>query len=229
MINSFTSRSYAQQNQPYRTDDQWLISLCGQAGSASQQEAIEDLGNYLHVVAYNYLCRCRANSETLTSLENAEIGTLAEDHVHTFMEKLIQNDFALLEKYHQRGRFTAWAGAVLINLMAEDMRKAAWRKQVPFATNVSAEQTDERVLSPDVAVIQNSVLGVLHNGINQLSERHQIALTRCLLEGEAAKEVAKSLETTPGAVNLLVHRAKKNLRKYLIAHHVDRSVIGLFT
>lgn len=227
-MNSPENSSYAQPNQHDRTDLQWLSALRDQAGTAAQREAFRDLGSYLHVVAYNYLKRCRANSVTLTYLENSELGTLAEDHVHTFMEKLVKNNFALLEKYHQQGRFTAWAAAVLTNLMATDMRKAAWRKQVPYATNVSTQQADEWSLQPDVVAMQNSILLILQNGIEDLPRRYQIALTRCLLEGEAAKEVAKSLEITPNAVNMLVHRAKKNMRKYLIAHDVDQSVIGLF-
>lgn len=227
-MNSPKQRSYARSNQHNRTDQQWLSSLRGQAGAVPQQETLEDLGCYLHVVAYNYLVRCRANSATLTYLTNAELGTMAEDHVHAFMEKLVQNNFALLEKYHQQGRFTAWAAAVLTNLMATEMRKAAWRKQVPYSLNVSTQKADERNTQPEVAAMQSNVLMILQNGIEELPRRYQIALTRCLIEGEAAKEVAKSLEISPNAVNMLVHRAKKNMRKYLIARDVDQSVIHLF-
>lgn len=228
-MNSPKTSSHARPTQASRTDQQWLTSLRGQAGATAQQKALEDLGCYLHVVAYNYLRRCRTNSAMLTYLTNSELGTVAEDHVHTFMEKLVQNNFALLEKYHHRGRFTAWTAAVLANQMATDMRKAAWRKQVPFAANVSSQKADEWCEQPEVAAMQKSILMILQNGIAELPARYQIALTRCLLEGEAAKEVAKSLAITPNAVNVLVHRAKKNMRKYLIAHDVDRSVIHLFS
>lgn len=212
-----------------RTDCQWLASIRGKLGAEPQQEALQDLAKYLHVVAYNYLHRCQTNSVTLNSLANSEIGVLAEDHVHAFMEKLVGNNFALLEKYNQRGRFTAWSAAVLINLMASDMRKAAWRNQVPFSTAISAQKADEWTKQPDDLAIQNSTLMILQSGIDDLPRRYQVALTRCLLEGEAAKDVAKSLDITPNAVNMLVYRAKQNMRKYLIAHDIDQSVIYHFS
>lgn len=227
MISSAT-RSYTKYIKPNRSDAQWLYTLRDQADPTTQQEALKDLSDYLHAVAFNYLRRCRAHSVTLQYLGRAELGALAEDHVHTFMEKLIRDDFVLLEKYHQRGRFLAWAAAVLTNIMASEMRKSVWRKQVPFATNVSHQTEDERVLAPDRATMQRSISRILHNGICEMPEHYQIALTRCLLEGEPARDVAESLGITPNAVHMILHRAKKNLLKYLMAHDVDRSVIALF-
>lgn len=212
-----------------RSDDDWTLSLSGKAGSDAQKEALQDLAKYLHVVAYNYLHRCQSNSVMLRSLASSEIATIAEDHVGSFMEKLLKDDFELLNKYNQRGRFTAWSAAVLVNMMASAMRKLSWRNRVPLSTSVSAQKVDEWTKQPDEVAMQNSVLLILQSGINEMPLRHQVALVRCLLEGEAAKDVAVDLQTTPNAVNILVHRAKQNMRKYLIANNVDQSVMYLFS
>lgn len=212
-----------------RSDHNWITSLSGKTGPEAQQEALQDLAKYLHVVAYNYLQRCRGNSITLYTLDNSEIAAMAEDHVCGFMEKLLKDNFALLDKYTERGRFTAWAAVVLTNMMASAMRKSSWRKQVPLSTSVSTQKVDDVTQQPDKVALQNSILMVLQSGINEMPRRYQVALVRCLLEGEAAKDVAVDLETTPNAVNILVHRAKKNMRKYLIAHNVDQSVMHLFS
>lgn len=212
-----------------RTDAQWLASLDGKAGPQSQQEALQDIAKYLHVVAYNYLHRCQGISDTLRSLANSEIAVMAEDHVCSFMEKLAKNDFALLDKYSRRGRLTAWASAVLINMMASEMRRSSWRKQVPLSTAVSTNKVDEFTKQPERVAIQNSVLMTLQSGIDEMPVRYQVALIRCLLEGDSAKDVAVDLQITPNAVNILVHRAKQNMRKYLVANHVDQSVMYLFS
>jgi len=212
-----------------RSDAEWLASLSGKEGRQLQQKALQDVARYLHVVAYNYLRRCQVNSPTLCSLDNSEIAIISEDHVSSFMERLTKDDFALLDKYSRRGRFTAWASAVLVNMMASEMRRASWRKQIPLSTSISTRQVDEHARQPDRVAIQNSILMILQNGIDEMPMRYQVALTRCLLEGDSAKNVASDLQITPNAVHILVYRAKQNIRKYLIANHVDQSDLYLFS
>lgn len=206
-----------------RPNQEWVAALRGTLGAEAQQNALEDLAKYQQVVAFNHLTRCTTQSETLSILNREEIGTLAEDHTYTFIEKLVQDDFALLEKYSGTGRFTAWTAKVLTNAMTSEMRRVAWRRQVPMSESVSENYADVPRRQPEQVAIQNSITATIQNGLEALPERYQIVLTRCLINGESSKSVAEDLETTVNAVNVLAYRAKQKLRKYLISQGMDET------
>lgn len=120
----------ADHNSPtIRTDQEWLDSLKGGVERNAQAAAIDDLANYLYVVSYNYLKTRKKSIAYLNSLADEEIGKFAADYVQEFLEKLIVNDFALVDKYNGIGKFTVWAAQIVINLISSDLRKASWVRQ----------------------------------------------------------------------------------------------------
>lgn len=228
---SHSSHSCGQHSNSQRinlSDKEWVAALRGTLGMETQHDALEALARYQQVVAYNYLLRCTPHSDTLQTYSNDEIWILAEDHAYDFIEKLVQDEFVLLKKYGEAGRFTSWAARVLINAMISEMRKASWRRQVPMTETVAEYFADPRHQQPEEMVIQNSITAIIQSGLETLPERYRIVLTRCLMEGESSKSVAEELETTVNAVNVLTYRAKQKMRKYLVAHGMDKSTMHHF-
>lgn len=103
-----------------RTCDTWFVSLCGEAGSQAQQNALQDLANSLYIVAYNYLYRSQAASGRLHSFSRSELAVLAAENVGCFMAKLVNTDFILLNKFSHKGRFATWIAAMFLRTMASE-------------------------------------------------------------------------------------------------------------
>lgn len=219
-----------QPNKSYRqrTNAEWPAALRGTLGEAAQAAAFAELTSYLHKVAFNYLSRCTEVSETLEARTSGELATIAEDHVYDIVERLVQDDFALLDQYSERGRFLGWCAQVLRNSMVTKMRKSSWRKQVPMTVSVQELTPAPQHTQPEQAAIQESILAMVQSGIDALPERHRIALTRCLIDGDSAQSVADDFGTTQNAINVLVYRAKRKLRTYLIGKGMDHTIVSNF-
>jgi len=212
----------------HRSDKEWVVALRGTLGTEAQHDALEDLARYQQVVAYNYLIRCEGLSVTLQTFNREEIAALAEDHAYTFIEKLVKDDFALLDKYSETGHFTSWAAQVLRNAMISEMRKSSWRKQVPLTESVASKSVERRNRQPEELAMQGSITAIVQDGLESLPERYRIVLTRCLLNGDSAQSVAEDFETTQNAVNVLVYRAKRKMRTYLTAQGLDATAVNHF-
>lgn len=204
-----------------RENQQWVAELTGDYGLDIQRRAHEDLANYLHVVAYNYIEKRRNNTSKLTVYSNEEITCLAQDSVQNLLERFAKNNFALLGKYSERGSFTSWAAQVLCNQIASELRKPAWRRQELLSESQEQKTPSADQSMPERAAIQSYVHEVIESCLQQLPERHQAALVRCVIEGEPATAVAEELDTTPNAVYMLVHRAKREMRKQLTSAGLD--------
>lgn len=220
-------------NQSYKVSSrhanaEWPPALRGTLGESAQQMAFDEMTSYLHTVAYNYL-KSRADvSDTLNARTNDEIATLAEDHVYDFVERIVRDDFALLDRYNGTGRFLAWCTQILRNDMVSKMRRSSWRKQMPMTESIYEQTYAPQATQPEQATLRENDLAIMWRGIETLPERHRIALTRRLLDGDSAQSVADDFGTTQNAINVLVYRAKAKLRTYLIAKGLDRTVVNSF-
>ena len=98
-----------------RTNQEWLEELRGIGGATPQSLAYQDLGAYMYRVAYNYLLyrQAQPNPRILASFAPEELATLAKDFVQETQEKLVINDFALLDKFTGKGAFTSWVAKIV--------------------------------------------------------------------------------------------------------------------
>lgn len=227
---------------PQRNDQDWLDELCGDRGEAQQRLAHEDLSRYLYVVAYNYL-RMRqgqANPAVLANFAPQELAALAQDFVQDTLEKLARDDYALLDQFGRRGRFTAWAAQIVRRQAAQELRRPYWtrRKSVPQVEGVEGETAEwlpsfEFALSsgdapPENVAMRQEVAGVLQACLKRLPERWALAFWGCVAEERRAEFVANALGTTTTAVYLLVYRAKRQLEKCLGEEGLDRDILEIF-
>ncbi len=196
----------------YRTDTEWITSLTGKDGPDAQQLAHVDLSNYLYVVLFNYLKSRRSSLLALASYSDEELITLAQDFVQNYMEKMVKDDYALIEKYSTTGRFTSWVAQVALNMCATEFRRACWSRQVQMKQH---PYWDQRAILPEAAAVRSQISEVLEACLAQLPEHYREALVRCIGEGERASVVAADLDISPNAVYILIHRAKNAMRKHL--------------
>lgn len=198
-----------------RTDRRWLEDLRGHHGIALQTEALSDLSRYLLVVAYNAVKKRHDSLLSLQVLSDESLELLAEDFSQDLLLKISKNNFALLDKYEARGKFTSWLAQIANNEIAVEFRKAHWNRQLLLSDAAEHQLLDQKSLSPETQVLNSYVNEVLGEKIAALPENMRVALVRCLLLEERATNVALDMGVSANTVYLLIHRAKKILRKKL--------------
>jgi RNA polymerase sigma-70 factor (ECF subfamily) len=106
-------------------------------------------------------------------------------------------------------RFTTWLHRIVINLCIDRRRRAA-----PLALDEVPDRPDESPDALDELESKESVRRV-RAAIGELPERQRAALVLCYYEGMSNGEAAEMLEMSVGAVESLLVRARRNLRKTL--------------
>jgi len=198
-----------------RNNAEWIADLSGAKGPIQQEEAIENLSRYLFIVVYNNLRKQHSNLMRLHYLGNEELCDLAMDFTQQFMEKMVQNQFALLGKYHAEGRFTTWAATVTLNLVRSEFRKARWSRVEPLSDRSVSTILNRDLGQPESMLISSQFYEVVQASLNKLPERTRIVFIRSIIDGESTSSLATEMGVTPNTIYLLIHRGRKKIQKFL--------------
>lgn len=198
-----------------RTNQQWLSELKGRSATVYQRSALDDLAQYLHVVAHNALQKRRRQFLRLRVMDDESLAELTRDFVQEVMIKLTSRNFQLLDSYEGRGKFTSWAAQIINNEIASEFRKVSWNRVRPISNYSDNQLADSNVPSPEAVVVNNCMYETLNSIIAELPAKLRVPLVRCILQEERAATVAADMGITANAVYSLVHRAKKTLHEQL--------------
>jgi RNA polymerase sigma-70 factor (ECF subfamily) len=115
------------------------------------------------------------------------------------------------------GRFTTWLYRIVLNLAIDQKRK---RRFAPL------EEAGDPIDAADdsLAVIYRGQISVaVRSAIQRLPERQRAALVLCFFEGRTNAVCAEIMETTAGAVESMLSRARRTLRCELAAVYRELS------
>lgn len=206
-----------------RNNAEWLHALRSQG--ATQEEALQDLRDYLLRAALVYLSRHRSD---LAHFHREELQHLAEDWAQ---EALL----AVMDKLHTfrgQSKFTTWTYRIVINLAASGLRRRRWRalsldalpeeEELPLLSMIG----DTRAQDPERAAQQKEIWAIIQRIVDEeLTDRQRTALTALLFHGMPMDEVAKRLGTNKNNVYKIMHDARKKLKKRLIEHDLSEEYI----
>lgn len=207
------AKKYAKKEQIRRTNQQWIDELCGRCGPHMQARAIEELARYLRVVVYNDLMVRQSHIARLSQLDNEEISQFAHDFAQQFMEKLVANNYAILQKYHAKGQFTAWASQVTLNLVRSEFRRSRWSVDVNITNQIESSQI---AFLPEISVLNGQIYETLHRSMEELPTQMREVFVRLVLQDEKASVIAEEMGVTANTIYLIVHRAKKKIRQFML-------------
>lgn len=119
----------------------------------------------------------------------------AEDMVQTVFIKLLDGN-----GLPQSGKEKAWLIQVTVNA-CKDLLRSAWRKQTePLDDTIPFSRPEE---------------GELFTAVMALPKKYRVAIHLHYYEGYTFEEIAHFLHTSPSAVSMRLHRARKLLRSSL--------------
>ena len=211
-----------------RSNEEWLRAL--RSRGTSQEEALQDLRDYLLRAVLVYLSRDRSD---LAHFHPDELQHLAEDWAQEALVTIVGK----LDTFRGQSKFTTWAYRIVINQAAGELRHRRWSAVSLEALPEEEEPSllsmieDVRAQDPERATQQEEVLAIIQRIIDEeLTDRQRVALTNLLFRGMPMGEVAERLGTNKNNVYKIMHDARKKLKKRLPEYDLSEDyVLSIFS
>ncbi|HXT37370.1 MAG TPA: sigma-70 family RNA polymerase sigma factor [Chloroflexota bacterium] len=181
-----------------------------------REAAAEELRELLVRAALAYLLRQHYPVEAFGADTYASI---AEDYAQEAFTIILRQ----LNRFRGECRFTTWAYRIVINLIADEMRRRCWRRRpLPEDDGLDLhERTFGR--ENDVAAIadRRALWRTIDSVIqNELTPRQRAALIGRIFEDKPLIVLADELGTNKDNVYKLLHDARKHLKRALYSQGV---------
>lgn len=114
-----------------------------------------------------------------------------------------------------KAQFKTWLRRIVVNLCLDRLRRKVW---LPWET--AGDPEDESANAYDnVLGSQNAKL--LRKSVAKLAPKQRIAVNLFYIEGLSGQETSASMGITVGALEALLVRARRNLKKHLIKNGIQ--------
>jgi RNA polymerase sigma factor (sigma-70 family) len=211
-----------------RDDRAWIAELEGQRGKQRQEEAFQDLGNGLLSLVRWYLSDSAALPLSLAHSSYHELDQLAQDIVQESLVRIWQKGIKL---YRGDAKFLTFAKAIAINQARQKLRQL-WRRGEEPSPSFNGDGIDEEdnkrlsiairskvvmaELPPEKHVMLREVVQCMDRILTErCSPRERKAFVSKYVDGLRSKEIARLMDTTDRAVNLLTFNARQKLKQGL--------------
>ncbi len=201
-----------QSSEPWPQDNsEWVKAMSGQLGAERQRQSHELLGNYLYIVAFNYLRLYQGNLPLLASFADEEWAALAEEFVQDFLIRLTVNQYARLQTYRGEGSFQKWSAVGLKRIIDKEFKKKSWHER----ERLDDEAERPEFAKPPTAIDHLPEQLALDRCLQHLSDRERQIFLRRIDHDEDAQVVANDLGTSANAIHIALSRIKNKLRRCL--------------
>ncbi len=128
-----------------------------------------------------------------------------------------------IDVFRGQSRFTTWCYRIVINLIADEYRRRAWRRR-PLDNHDDLDAWTGLADGPEIDAERNEVLTVIDRVISDdLTPRQRHALVGRVVQGKPLVVLAEELETNKDNVYKLLHDARKRLKQALLARGISEA------
>jgi RNA polymerase sigma-70 factor (ECF subfamily) len=131
------------------------------------------------------------------------------------MQDIFLKLYSSLSSFDRRAAFTTWLYRIAINTSLNFLRRK--RNKVFWTELKTIFQFSSKEPSTEAKMMERSKHEIIKYAINGLPKNQRLAFVLTKYEELSQKKVAEIMNTSEGAVEQLVLRAKNNLRKKLSA------------
>jgi RNA polymerase sigma-70 factor (ECF subfamily) len=142
----------------------------------------------------------------------------ARDVTQSVFEGLIDG----ARQFRPQARFTTWLHRVVVNRCLHHLERADQRLCVGGLDDATLERrAAPEAASPERLLARRELGALLEHALAELPPRQRLALVLADVEGLDQRGLAAALETSEGAVESLLVRARQRLRADLAGHRAD--------
>lgn len=137
-----------------------------------------------------------------------------DDVVEDLVQQVFIEAFWSLESYSEERSFSAWIKGIARNKVREELRKKyRYRGRIEHYARLMEGRLAE-MAGRDLFDAESRV--ALEDCLSRLDEKAARSIRMHYLEERSTEEIASILERSPGAVRVLMHRARAALRDCLV-------------
>ena len=184
-------------------DEQILIERLKQGDEAAFKHIVETWKNMVYNTALGML----------QSPEDAE----------DVSQEVFVQVYESIKTFKAESKFSTWLYRITVSKALDHLRRKKRKKRFAYIQSLFGANNETVIEKPDfnhpgVRLDNKERAATLFKAISQLPENQKIAFTLHKLEGLSYQEISEVMKASVSSVESLMHRAKTNLRKWLISH-----------
>lgn len=187
------------------------------AGGAEREAAAQELRDLLVRAALAYLVR-QQYPPAAFGADSYEV--IAEDFAHDALAIILRQ----LDAFRGESRFTTWCYRIVVNLMADEVRRRTWRYRPLDADSAAGLEGQAAADTLETLAERHALWALLAEVIHhELTPRQRQALVGRIVEEKPLVVLAAELGTDKDNVYKLLHDARKHLKRALLARGLTAS------
>jgi RNA polymerase sigma-70 factor, ECF subfamily len=124
-----------------------------------------------------------------------------------------------LRMYQERTSFTAWLFTIAVNTSRSHLRKRKVLERLTRALTSIFQVDSQKQVLPEDMLIQNEAEAAIWNSLNQLDEKHRMAIVLRYFHDLSISEISEILSVNEGTIHSRLHTAREKLRVALSQLH----------
>jgi RNA polymerase sigma-70 factor (ECF subfamily) len=181
------------------------------AGGTQREVASQQLRDLLVRAALAYLARQRYPAEALGADDYA---SAAEDFAQEALAIILRQ----LDAFRGQARFTTWAYRIVINLVADELRRRAWRRQALDERAADRAAPGPADAEPALVAERRVIRDLIHQSIREdLTPRQRHVLVGRYFADKPLVVLAGEVGADKDAVYKLLYDARRQLKRALLA------------
>lgn len=143
-------------------------------------------------------------------------------------QEVFMEVYRSMDAFRGEAKISTWLYRIAVSKSLDAIRRKKRQKRFGSLTRVFGFNPDHETVNltpeenPHNTLEEAERARILKNAVDALKQNQKIAITLSKYEGFSNKEIAAIMEISVPAVEALIHRAKKNLRKILSAYYERR-------
>ena len=125
--------------------------------------------------------------------------------------------------------FSTWLYRIAVNASLNKIRKSPLKLILQRFNNIAGDKNEKEISlsvsneeDPENILIRHEHIEWVQRALDSLPENQHTAIVLSKYDDLSQKEIAEIMNTTEGAVEALLQRAKKNLREKLSSHRKNK-------
>ena len=145
-------------------------------------------------------------------------------------QEIFVDVFLSIHKFRGESKISTWLYRMAVNRSLNFIRNNKKRSIIKSIGSFFSKDDKRELQIPDTSSLyddaaetENERIELLHKAINELPENQRIAFTLSKFEKLSYNEITEIMGLSLSSVEGLIHRAKKNVQKKILAHYRKRS------